>query len=116
MRWTRPGWGAALAGATLIAAAVAAGVEDAPSPWPVGLDLPAVEADGTRTFSIDRGDEVTFPPGIARLDDVIVCEGKGGVTVGPPDTGVESSAGVDASMDANGSVHVVCEPGAAPQL
>jgi hypothetical protein len=114
MRWTRPGVAAALAGITLMAAVVGAAVEDAPTPWPVGFDLPAIEADGTRTFSISPGDEVTFPPGIARPGDVIVCEGKGDITVGPPDAGVGSSAGIEASTDGDGVVHVSCASGPVP--
>jgi len=94
-----------------MAAAVGAAVEDAPTPWPAGLDLPAIEADGTRTFSIDPGDELTFPPGIARPGDVIVCEGRGGVTVGPPGVEIGDPARLRASTDRGGAVHATCATG-----
>lgn len=104
---------AALAAAALVSATVAGAIEPDRSQWPVGVGLPAVEADGTRTFSIDPGDEVRFLPGVARPGDVIVCEGKGVVTVGPRGTEVADPAGVTMSNDREGRAVVTCEADAA---
>jgi hypothetical protein len=102
---------AGVAAAALAAAVVAGGVEPNRSQWPAGVGVPSVQADGTRTFSIDPGDEVRFLPGVARPGDVIVCEGKGVVTIGPRGTEVIDPAGVAASNDRDGSVLVTCEGG-----
>lgn len=100
----------ALAGAALAAAVVAGATEPNRSQWPAGVGIPAVETDGTRTFSVDPGDEVRFLPGVVRPGDVIVCEGKGVVTIGPRGTEVVDPAGVAASTDLAGGVLVTCEP------
>lgn len=102
---------AGVAVSALVAAVIGAAIEPNRSQWPAGVGVPAVEPDGTRTFSIDPGDDVTFPPGAARPGDVIVCEGVGGVTVAPPRTAVGSFAGIEASTSLDGEVRVVCEPG-----
>jgi hypothetical protein len=99
---------AGLAAAALAAAVVAGAVEPNRSQWPAGVGVPAVEADGTRTFSIDPGDEVRFPPGVARPGDVIVCEGTGVATIGHRGTGVVDPAGVAASNDRDGVVRATC--------
>lgn len=104
---------AGLAAAALAAAVVAGVVEPNRSQWPAGVGVPAVEADGTRTFSIEPGDEVTFLPSVARPGDVVVCEGKGVVTIGARGTEVLDPAGVAASTDGYGRVLVTCEAGAA---
>lgn len=100
---------AGLAGAALVGALVAAVVEPNRSPWPPGVDLPAVEADGTRTFSINPGQDVTFPPGAARPADVVVCEGRGSVTVGPPESEAVDPSGIVAESDGDGRLRVRCE-------
>jgi hypothetical protein len=100
---------AGLAAAALAAAVVAGAIEPNLSQWPAGVGVPAVEADGTRTFSIDPGDQVRFLPGVARPGDVVVCEGKGVVTLGPRGTEVGDPVGVSASNDRQGSVLVTCE-------
>lgn len=100
----------------LVAAVIAAAIEPNRSQWPAGVGVPAVEPDGTRTFSIDLGDDVTFPSGAARPGDVIVCEGVGAVTVAPPGTADGSSAGIEASTTRDGVVRVRCEPGPAAKL
>ena len=99
---------AGLAAAALAAAVVAGAIEPNLSQWPAGVDVPAVEADGTRTFSIDPGDQVRFLPGVARPGDVIVCEGKGVVTVGPRGTEAHDPAGVETSTDDDGAVLASC--------
>lgn len=99
----------ALVGAVLAAAVVAGAIEPNRSQWPAGVGIPAVEADGTRTFSIDPVDEVRFLPGVARQGDVIVCEGTGVVTIGSRGTEVVDPAGVTASNDREGVVRVTCE-------
>jgi hypothetical protein len=101
---------AGLAAAALAAAVVAGAIEPDRSQWPVGVGVPAVEADGTRTFSIDPGDDVSFLPGVARPGDVIVCEGAGVVTIGTRGTEVVGPAGVEASNDRDGAVQVTCVP------
>jgi hypothetical protein len=106
----------ALAVAALVVAIVAAAVEPNRSQWPAGVGLPAVEPDGTRTFSIHPGDDVILRPGAARPGDVIVCEGKGDVTVAPPGSAVGSPSGIEASTDRRGVVRVTCEPGLTSEL
>lgn len=105
---------ASVAVGVLVAAVIGAAIEPNRSQWPAGVGVPAVEPDGTRTFSIDLGDDVTFPPGAARPGDVIVCEGVGAVTVAPPGTAVGSSAGIESSTQSDGVVRVICAPGASP--
>lgn len=99
---------AGLAAAALALSVVAGAIEPNRAQWPAGVGVPAVEADGTRTFSIDPGDRVRFLPGVARPGDVIVCEGKGVVTIGARGTEAHDPAGVDALTDDDGAVLVSC--------
>src|SRR3990172_10260854 len=97
MRWSRASVAATLATATLVAGVVAAAAETNRSQWPEGVGVPAVEVDGSRTFSIDPGDDVTFLPGVARPGDVIVCEGIGVIKISRPSA--KGPSGLELSLD-----------------
>jgi hypothetical protein len=110
-------WVAAIvSGLVLVGALVAdAATSDGRPAIPAGVRVD-VEAGQGRTFTIQPGADVVIPAGAINEGDVVVCEGKGGVTVGEPGTGVGSSAGISAETELTGDVHATCEPGPPAQL
>jgi hypothetical protein len=63
-------------------------------------------AEGPQTFTISEGETVTYPAGVARAADTIVCEasaGRVGAEVQKPGTGV-GGAGVEPNV--GGSINV----------